>query len=269
MMQLIRLVVLAMISFQLMSCASYMKRQECEKVNWFEYGRGLALSGKFIEQDTLIKECKEAEAKMSFSQLDLGFKAGRDQYCSPEQIFTNGKAGEVLEFNFCDGMSKQVMDMHYQRGLKEFCTPASGLDYGSKGKLYKNVCKGKAEEAFLPEYKKGRKKFLNASIIELEKKSIEADREISNIRRDKDQKMLELAILPRRTHTETTRVYDSFTNSYKTETKQVEDPIIESRRNQVQGDIDSLGRKLQKLESQQSMNREEASRMRVELSTLD
>lgn len=252
-----------------MGCASYFKRQECEKVNWYEYGQNLALKGKFLEQDTFVKECKEVEAKIAYAKLDLGFKSGREKYCSPQQIYLTGKSGDILEYNFCDSLSKATMEANYQKGLNEFCTAKSGFEYGTSGKVYKNVCKGSAEEAFLPEYKKGRKKYLAAAIIESERKIYDLDRSISNVRRDKEVKLIELAAMPSATRYETVKEYDALTSSYKTVTKQVEDPYISNRRNNIQHDIDSLQGKISSMETEQSQLKKDMSQMRQELATLE
>lgn len=41
------------------------------------------------------------------------------------------------------------------RGLDQFCRPANGFDYGSRGYGYAGVCSGKDERAFVAAYEKG------------------------------------------------------------------------------------------------------------------
>lgn len=43
----------------------------------------------------------------------------------------------------------------YQNGLVQFCTPASGYNFGIKGREYKNLCPRDAEAAFLEQYHRG------------------------------------------------------------------------------------------------------------------
>ncbi len=43
----------------------------------------------------------------------------------------------------------------YQDGLKFFCTPSNGLQWGIQGKQYFNICPKKDEFLFLKKYQKG------------------------------------------------------------------------------------------------------------------
>ena len=71
-------------------CASALK-ERCEKTNWFEHSRDLALDGRYLEEDLLIKECNGIDTT-SAVQLDLGFKSGHERYCTYENYFRKGEA---------------------------------------------------------------------------------------------------------------------------------------------------------------------------------
>lgn len=138
-------------------CASYFKRGDCERTNWFEHGRKVAMSGKRLDADSFIKECQEVEAKFSFSQADLGFKAGMADYCKDANILEVGKAGKPFSFEMCDGRPLQKMQGQYAKGLEIFCSPANGYRFGAEGGIYAKNCPSQMEEAWLVEYRKGRK----------------------------------------------------------------------------------------------------------------
>lgn len=153
------------LSLYFIGCASALK-ERCEKTNWFEHSRDVALDGRYLEEDVLIKECKGID-RTSAVQLDLGFKSGRERYCTYENYFRKGELGDVINYRMCGELILKSMQERYISGLKRFCTPDVGYTYGESGKVYKKVCFLDAEEKFLPEYFKGRKEFLQRSILQI------------------------------------------------------------------------------------------------------
>ena len=80
--------ILFLLSFLfLTSCANFFIRQECEKINWYQYGQDIAMRGDRVSNDDMVNKCRKAEAEMSESKLDQGFKAGMSRYCQPEPLF--------------------------------------------------------------------------------------------------------------------------------------------------------------------------------------
>lgn len=160
--------------FLFSGCASYQLKQRCEATNWFNYSQDVAFNGKYLEEDGFIKDCKGVDRTNS-QQLDLGFKLGRDKMCTYDEIYTRGKSGEPVYFDFCDGLSRGQMRARHDEGLKIFCTEPSGLSYGKSGVVYKKVCPISSEPAFMKGYRPGRTEFLtlliktnNAQIAQLE-----------------------------------------------------------------------------------------------------
>ncbi len=149
----------------LTGCASALK-ERCEKTNWFEHSRDVALDGRYLEEDQLIKECKGIDTTNSV-QLDLGFKSGRDRYCTYENYFRKGETGEIINYKMCEELDLRSKQERYFSGLKNFCTSEVGYKYGGSGQVYKKVCLKESEEKFLPSYYRGRKEFLNRSITQL------------------------------------------------------------------------------------------------------
>ena len=82
-----RALVVLIFSFSLVACSSWFKRRECNKTNWFSYGEKVAMSGRRLDEDSFINECRKVEADVSDSQLDRGFKTGMATYCQPQTAY--------------------------------------------------------------------------------------------------------------------------------------------------------------------------------------
>ena len=54
-----RFLVIVFFSFSLVSCSSWFKRRECNKTNWFTHGEKVAMSGKRLDEDSFINECRK------------------------------------------------------------------------------------------------------------------------------------------------------------------------------------------------------------------
>ncbi len=155
-------------AFNLIGCSSYFKRQECENINWFDYGQKVALRGEWLNSDKNLQECRKAEANINESQLDQGFKAGMEQYCTPQKAYQIGKAGDLFFRGLCEGPSiNSILNQHVQ-GLRDYCSKANSVAAGSSGKKYQNVCPANLEKDFLPGYRRGRKRFVDSQIKDRE-----------------------------------------------------------------------------------------------------
>lgn len=182
---------LVFMSFLLSSCASYFIRKECEKLNWYQVGFDAALRGDRISNDENVSKCRKAEAEISESQLDVGFKAGMSRYCQPDGVFQTGKNGDTFNTDFCEPGQLLMLRKRHEEGLKAYCS--DGLTAGLSGKKYKNVCGPTQEKAFLPEYRKGRKKYLQGMVSNAEGKYREATLDLERLsfeKRHVDNRML-------------------------------------------------------------------------------
>lgn len=175
---------LLFLSLSFVGCASYLKRKECESINWYEHGQKIALRGQWLNSDTMVQECRKVEAEMSESQLDQGFKSGMSKYCSAQGAYATGKAGDLFAREFCEGPGITALLSQYEQGNKDYCAKANGFAAGTSGKKYQNVCSLEMEKSFLPEYRRGRKKYVTAQI-----KNIESD--LSNIEKRKSTVVFE------------------------------------------------------------------------------
>lgn len=155
-----------------LGCASYFKRQQCESINWFEHGQSVAMKGQWLNADRMVNECRKAEADVREADLDRGFKSGVQKYCTGANVFMIGKNGDFFSQDICEGPQLSVLLNEHQRGVAEYCAKENGFNAGASGKKYQNICPKKLEDTFLVEYKKGRKKYIQA-LIENKKEEIQ------------------------------------------------------------------------------------------------
>ncbi len=167
----------------LTSCASYFVRQECEKINWYQYGQDIAMRGDRISNDDMVNKCRKAEAEMSESKLDQGFKAGMYKYCQPDTAFQTGKSGELLNMDLCDPGQLGSLKKRHSDGLYAYCK--DGLGAGLSGKKYKNVCSADLEKTFMVPYRQGRKKYLSALVQNNDSKLRDLNADIDRLNYEK------------------------------------------------------------------------------------
>lgn len=255
----IQIISISVAALILCSCSSYFKRKDCENKNWFDYGYQVAMSGKRLNSDNYLSECRKVEAEIQESQLDLGFKSGMSNYCKPEIVFSNGKKGLFFNSEFCDpGQIKSLVIKHAE-GVDQFCEPGSGLVFGSSGGIYNQICPKTKEDTFLKEYRKGRKKYLSASISENQRRLIKIDSELqmsqmkkSNV--ENDLKIIEAVQLVRPTQVNP--------NSAEVDPAETKKRDLKSKINQHDAEIRSLDQNRTKLQN-------EIYSMEKEILTLD
>jgi len=157
-------ILMVVVALNLVACASYFKRKECESTNWFEHGKSVALRGEWLNSDKLVGECRKVEAEIQESQLDKGFKNGMQRYCTADNSYQTGKKGELFSRDLCEGPEINMLLGQYKKGISDYCAKANGQTAGASGKKYQNVCPKELESAFLVEYRKGRKRYVQSMI---------------------------------------------------------------------------------------------------------
>lgn len=248
------------------SCTSYFKRQECEKTNWFDYGQRVAERGQWFESDSYLNECRKAEADISSSQLDLGFKAGREKYCSKENAFALGRKGRLFSKDMCEGPELKMLLSQHLVATLEYCKQDNAQEAGLSGLPYLNVCPENLEKKFLPPFRKGRVKFLEVSIAEKERqvsshgqraRTLEGDRGSLDFRR-------------RSLQMEKNRLesYRSMQLSNGTPSSQSQASLYDGQISQVDGQLNSLNQRSNDLERQIQSERAEAARLEKEISDM-
>jgi hypothetical protein len=179
------------------SCTSYFVRKDCEKLNWYQVGFDAAMRGERIANDAKINQCRKAEADISESQLDLGFKAGMGRYCDFEQVYQIGKLGDNFNTEFCDPGQLSRLKQRHHEGIVVYCQ--NGTVAGLSGKKYQQVCPENLEKSFLPDYRKARKKYLQGVLVNDQEKLTSVDNELKLLQSEKwmvDGHLSSLPVVP-------------------------------------------------------------------------
>lgn len=264
-----RMILTAGLILSTTACASYFKRKECEKTNWFEYGQKVASKGQEIEEDNFIGECRRAEAEISESALDLGFKKGRSIYCEPAGAFATGKKGDVFSPKMCDGYSIKTLTAKYNQGLREYCDPSNGEPAGTSGEAYKNVCPKEMVPGFMKGYKVGRKRYLSAVIDKKQNSINQLQLEILDMERDRAQAQHQAHIArANASHVVRKTTIDPTTGARITKTETEQDPVKSMDADSKQRDADMLGSQITAKRKEVSKVYSEISELRVESETL-
>ncbi len=229
------------------SCTSYFTRKDCESKNWFDYGYQVAMSGKRLNSDDYLSACRKVDADIQEAQLDLGFKSGMSNYCKPDIVFASGKKGQFFNTEFCDPGQIKMLSTKHQEGVRVFCEPSSGFTFGSGGGVYNQICPKEGEEAFLKEYRRGRKRFLSASIGENQKRiqKIDSDVQLSTLHKsgvENDLKIIEAVQL--------VRSNPVAPNNVETDPTEVKKRDLRTKINQYDNEIRSLNMNKSKLQEQ-------------------
>lgn len=167
----------------LSSCANFLMRQQCDKINWYQHGEEIAMRGDRVSNDEMVNSCRKADAEMSESKLDQGFKAGMNRYCQPDTVYQTGKTGVTLNMDLCDPGQMGTLRKRHAEGIYAYCK--DGLNAGLSGKKYMNVCSADLEKSFIPAYRQGRKKYLSALVINNDAKLRELNVEIDRLTYEK------------------------------------------------------------------------------------
>ena len=233
----------------LSSCSSYMIRKECEKLNWYQVGYDAAMRGDRISNDDQVSRCRKADAEMSESQLDVGFKAGMSKYCQPDTVFQTGKNGDLFNTDFCDSSQASLLRAKHDKGILAYCQASNGINAGTSGRKYKNVCSAEQESSFLPQYKQGRKRYLNGMIRNLESKISETERDLTRLQNQKRSLDTQISLMPY--------------------AKSGEGDPYSARRNDLQNQSWQIGSQLSVKEQQKDNLQKEIDDLRKELLTVD
>lgn len=252
----------------LTSCASYWTRKDCEKTNWFEYGQSVAMSGRRLTGDTKINACNKAEADIDEVALDRGFKTGMAAYCKPETVLQIGKRGEFFSVEMCDGEQPRLLQKKHAEGVASYCAKANGYSAGAKGIRYNGICPKNLEDAFMPEFNRGRKSHLNAAISNNENRIDEIEGQIRRLDSDRMSLVTQLAIMPNSSTIVREVKYDPVTHARREETRVDENDQTKRRRESLKSNLDAKEREINSKRDEQDRLRNTNREMRTELATL-
>jgi hypothetical protein len=267
-MMFLRAFLLVLCAASVASCASYMKRKECEKTNWHQYGYQVAMSGRRLDADDFVKQCQKVEAKMSFQEMDLGFKSGMAKYCTGDNVFETGKAGKPFAYEMCDGESIKKMRSRHAEGLRVFCTPANGYRFGTGGGVYLNVCPKDFENDWLTEYRKGRKIYLTSQISEKEREADRLDREITQMEYRRRSLSSEKMMYEHQTETVTETVVDPTTGLHRQQRVTRPSSRAQMQASSLSSEISHIDYQMREARRKREELLTELSKMRSEVATL-
>ena len=248
------------------SCTNWAVRSECGQVNWYDHGYQAAMSGRRLSGDPHVDRCRNAGFDLPEQQLDHGFKAGMANYCKPEIVFTTGKEGQFFNTDLCDPGQAPLLKQRHADGVRAYCARTNGFHAGTSGKKYQNICPPELEAAFLPEYKRGRQRYLSNLIAQAQREDLQTERKILDGERQRATLTTRLALLPRPRDVKE-RVYNSATGSY-TEQSKTEDPAARERQ-RLNSELTSLDAQIRTEKKRQEQLRQEISQHERELITLD
>lgn len=264
-----KLILTVLASSLFIGCASALKK-DCEATNWFKYGEEVAMRGEWLNSDPKLLACRKEEAEISESQADLGFKSGRQKYCTGSNSYLVGKSGDAFAKDMCDTPSLKSIVSDYNKGLRDYCAKANGFNAGVSGKKYKNLCPADMENSFLPEYRKGRLKYVEAQIQNLENRKRDLDLAIANKNTQISTAQMELMSKQhRRNLLESQRNYAQSVNNTN-EVAQLENQVRNAdwEVNQAQQAVDRVKREQRNLENEKDQASKNIADYRTEMAGL-
>jgi hypothetical protein len=260
-----RLIAFTAALFSLSSCANYLMRKQCDKINWYQHGHEIALRGERPAQDRMLNECKKAEADVKEAELDRGFKSGMDTYCKAETVETTGRKGEFFNTDLCDPGQIGILKQRHTKGVVEFCKPANGYKVGATGWKYNQICPKNLSEAFLKEHSRGRVVFLTQEIKANQTLITQNQSEMAQVEARKRDFERELRYIPQPKNI-VERTYNPAIQGYS-EVSRTEDPYEEQRRRVTQ-DMQSQDYKIRELQEGIKKKQLESLELEKELAAL-
>ncbi len=226
------------------------------------------MQGKRLSGDERVKQCEAAGADINGADLSRGFKAGMASYCMPDTVFQNGKKGEFFNVEMCDGEQPRFLQKRHAEGVKEYCAKSNGYSAGATGRKYNNICPKDQEAAFMPEFNRGRKTYLKATIENNETRITEIDSNVVGIDRERIMLLTQLSAMGDGKVITREMKYDPITRSSREEVKVTEDPETARRRDNLRYDLERKQREIETKRAEQETLRKANRELKTELATL-
>ena len=255
----------------LSSCSTFLQRRSCNSTDWYSHGFGIGQRGAHLDRDSHLIKCRQVEAEVNEAEVLRGHQEGLAQYCSPERANNVGRRGLKLDISICSEETISDLIESHRKGLEFYCTTINAFRLGSEGKSYNRVCGEFDEEAFLAEYRRGRKIYLQNQISERERWILSIDRQLISLESDRAQltnQLMSLSARPNYTVT-TEREYDPRTKTYKEVVKAQESDQQRREREGLERRISDITSQMSRARQDQMSYREQIHRMNQELRSLD
>lgn len=259
---------LAVFFLFLSGCTTYFVKKRCQKKDWFEYGKKVAMSAARLSTDTFYNQCIKAEAEFSQADADAGWKKGRSVYCSDDQAFLNGSNGQFQDFEFCGAAQSSKMRSAHKKGVEKFCRPESGYNFGTSGGTYNNICPKSMEAPWMASFKKGRAIYLKGEIRRSLKEADEYEVEVDDLKTDRDALSRKLRLIPPSEVSTRTSQYDPVTKKYKEVQTRSEGDETRRKREQLSNEMDQLEDRIKAARANRNKAKEKARALEAELDRL-
>lgn len=254
--------------FATTGCTSYFKRKTCEKVNWYDHGYKVAMSGKRLTGDAEYNACVKVDAEISHSDVDVGWKAGHKIYCSADGAYKKGQDGQLYNFQYCDAGKSAKTRGSYKKGIREFCQVKKAYSFGANGGVYLKVCPSDLADSWVPEYQRGRIIFLKGEILNKKQNISQIDSEISDLESQRSTLVRKINRLPRNQVATTKRTFDPATNTYVEKKQYGESEETKRQRQEINWQMDQVVSKVKNARSRQADIRKEIHAMEREMGSL-
>lgn len=252
--------------FSISACTTALEKQ-CKETNWFEHGHKIAMSGKRLNSDSLPQQCEKADIPVSYSEMDLGFKAGMANYCKPDVAHQTGKSGEPLNLDLCATSDYSTLRARHREGVTIFCQNSNGFPFGSSGKAYTGVCPKNLELAFLKEYRRGRKVYLIQQVAGKEAELQQIDSEVVDLNNKRNGVRQEINNLS--ATKVITREQQYSANGVRETIQMKENDEAKQQKQSLEWEISRIDRDIRDKRSQQQTIRAEILKMKTESAGLE
>jgi len=257
--------VLLLPALALSACTSYRVRSECAHTDWYAYGHSAAMEGRRLSGDPKVRQCYDVEGKVDEVALDHGFKEGMANYCEPETVFQTGKKGEFFNQEMCEARVRLLRE--HQAGVRMYCQTANAFAAGAVGKKYNGICPKDLEAAFVPEFNRGRKNFLSATIASNESALGDIEVKLGRLQGERFMYDSQLMALPSETSQVATTKIDPTTGIAYSQSPIIDSAIV-ARRNDLQLQIQNVETEISKQRSEADKLRAANRDLRVEMTLL-
>ena len=207
----------------------------------------MALEGRRLSGDNFIQQCYKADSDVAESDLARGFKTGMAMYCLPETAYQTGRSGSFFSQDMCASQGLRLMLTKHNEGVLAYCQKSNGYAAGAAGKAYNKICPTSLEAAFIPEFNRGRKRYLQTEVAENESRISSLERETSRMTTDLRMRQLQYM------HYQNVKV----------------EPGTVDRASQISNEIHQLQSSIRAKQNQVDSLRDQNKKLRLEMIQLD
>jgi UTP:GlnB (protein PII) uridylyltransferase len=84
----------------------------------------------------------------------------------------------------CTGQGLNLLTAKHRAGVLEYCKRSNAFSAGARGNPYNKICPSSLEESFLPEFNRGRKRYITEEISENNNQISRIENEVTHLKTD-------------------------------------------------------------------------------------